>query len=586
MKPEDIKNQKGLLLDGIFASEHVDSSGEILDIKGCDISDYEEGKGVANYEHADADNGKEIVGKIVFAKKIFKESDCDDDRQVEYWKKVEVPFIYGVVRLFDETCHPGAVSLAAIIRNNELNKEPVMVQFSIEGSTVVQDEKGTFPRRLKESIAKKVALTLRPCNKSAVSGVLSDTKEPKKKANDDISDIVVGKFEPDGLTKLGGSREFECNPHLTKSSYNVAPTATVNDLAKAKEAMKDWDGKEDIFKFVKSKLTEVSDEFLRHFADSVGKKLKIKKFELLNEELQRFVKGEAPSQPPEPKKEAKPTKVDFEAHGVFKHHHTPQAKAMVHGMDLSVNHGQNRDGISDYAYWSTGGHGKKVFVKPNQHQNEAHHEFAYASIADKFFGLGHYVPNVGMVSHPDHPRGTTSVMDHIDGEHFDYKNPQHVKTFQEMYSNGEMDKLAIMNAAMANSDRHSGNWMMEKHPTDPNKRTMKLIDHGLAFGYFDVMGNKQGPWMGGRRLPEYYENAHIEATGNNNIRDKHKPLHPDAYNWLQSLDPEVFKEHLLSHGIDEQRADEGYRRLDAFKESAKINPDIKHVLGSQFDWRK
>ena len=38
-----------MLLDGPFASEAIDSSGEILDIEGCDISDAEAGRAQANW---------------------------------------------------------------------------------------------------------------------------------------------------------------------------------------------------------------------------------------------------------------------------------------------------------------------------------------------------------------------------------------------------------------------------------------------------------------------------------------------------------------------------------------------------------
>ena len=63
----------GMIIDGVFASEAIDSSGEILDIKGCDISDLENGYGVLNWEHNGSENKKEdannIIGKIVFCKK-------------------------------------------------------------------------------------------------------------------------------------------------------------------------------------------------------------------------------------------------------------------------------------------------------------------------------------------------------------------------------------------------------------------------------------------------------------------------------------------------------------------------------------
>ena len=51
MKLPNLSNSTGMLIDGIFASEAIDSSGEILDVKGADITDFEDGKGVLNFEH-------------------------------------------------------------------------------------------------------------------------------------------------------------------------------------------------------------------------------------------------------------------------------------------------------------------------------------------------------------------------------------------------------------------------------------------------------------------------------------------------------------------------------------------------------
>src|SRR5688572_20970386 len=120
----------GMIVDGVFASQAIDSSGEILDVDGCDISTLDV-DGVANYEHKspddkdqDANNGEEIVGKIIFAKKIFKESDCDTDRERLYWNQVKVPYIYGMVRLYDGAGHSGAQALAAQIRDHHANEEP------------------------------------------------------------------------------------------------------------------------------------------------------------------------------------------------------------------------------------------------------------------------------------------------------------------------------------------------------------------------------------------------------------------------------------------------------------------------------
>jgi hypothetical protein len=110
-----IKNSKGLIIDGIGASEAIDSSGEILSVKGCDISSvFDNSLGcVLNWEHQGVKDSEEknpefVVGKVIYAKKIYSEQDCETERQLEYFNSVKVPIIYIIGRLF--TDHPKARS--------------------------------------------------------------------------------------------------------------------------------------------------------------------------------------------------------------------------------------------------------------------------------------------------------------------------------------------------------------------------------------------------------------------------------------------------------------------------------------------
>jgi hypothetical protein len=217
----------GMLIDGIAASEAIDSSGEILDIKGCDISTLDT-EGVLNWEHRGEDSpghsASDIVGKIVFAKKIFSEKDCDNDRQKLYWKKVELPFIYIVARLYDAAGHAAAKDMAAQIRDHHANGEPILVRFSIEGTTMRTSED---KKNLLESVARRVACTIKPCNRSCHSGILSDPQAPEgfdkapAKIEKDFLDEVLkrGEHPHPNFTPLGGSREVECNPILEQSEF-------------------------------------------------------------------------------------------------------------------------------------------------------------------------------------------------------------------------------------------------------------------------------------------------------------------------------------------------------------------------------
>jgi hypothetical protein len=316
----------GLLLDGVFASEAIDSSGEILDLKGMDISDFDEGKGLANYEHKGHDgdnNGQEIVGKVIAAKKIYKASDCSNERERFFWDKVKLPFLYGIVRLYDGAGHEGAKALAAIIRDSHKNNEPIIVGFSIEGSTLEKKD-----NRLAKTIARRVALTTRPCNKQAVSGLLADPNAPEgyetTPVKPDIASLVTEKREFDPLYQRLGGSELEYGPEMTKAmtagSYGAAPGTLTGgaalqvedkgrvNKAVAMAAFRDWPRTGKFRDFLKSKMPEASDEFLDHFSDLVEDHvLRIKKAEEVLADMKKAGEQPQPLVSQEPK--APPTRL-------------------------------------------------------------------------------------------------------------------------------------------------------------------------------------------------------------------------------------------------------------------------------------
>lgn len=294
------KPTTGMLIDGVFASEAIDSSGEIVSIDGMDITTLEEGQGVANYEHLgeDSNYGREIVGKIIYVKKIRKESDCENDRQRDYWKQIkQIPYLYGIVRLYDGAGNEGSKALASMIRDHVANDEPILVRYSIEGTTTKKDG-----NKIASSIAKKVALTLKPCNKTAVSGLMADPNAPE-----DFPGIKKAEamFMDPEFAPLGGSVVMSCNPCMDRKTeasarllaaamtlsvvkkaiaagnYDAAPSTLTGGAAlqredyvrtNAKAALRDygWDKpfrRNDFKVFAKAKLPEVSDDFLEHFSD-------------------------------------------------------------------------------------------------------------------------------------------------------------------------------------------------------------------------------------------------------------------------------------------------------------------------------
>jgi hypothetical protein len=300
---------RGMVIDGVAASEAIDSSGEILRIKGVDISELEEGRGVLNFEHkGDQDAGSsfnDIIGRVIFAKKIFKEADCSNDRERMYWKKVRLPLIYIQCELFDQEDHPGAKAASSMIRHYHLRDLPILVRYSIEGTTIEKDG-----NNLKTSIARRIAATIKPCNRSCHSGVLEDPVvdlkiDPDKEEDPDpLKELLARKYENPMYEKIGGEIEVECNPMLDKKgdlakalthlkairktltagSYNAAPGALTGGAAlqvedpylklwrmknQAKAALRDWDRVSDFRKFMKHRLPEADDSFIDLFTNLV-----------------------------------------------------------------------------------------------------------------------------------------------------------------------------------------------------------------------------------------------------------------------------------------------------------------------------
>lgn len=324
MGTENPKSAGGMLLSGVLASEAFDSSGEVLDIKGMDLSILEEGRGIVNYEHHESeedttkqeekDHGAEVVGRILSVKKIFDEDDCSDDDQRRFWKLTKVPFVYGISRLYDKAGHEGAKALAANIRDAVANEDPLILGWSIEGTTLKREG-----HKLASTIARAVALTSKPCNKTAVAGLLLDPNAPEGFSKNPNNTKIYLKNEDPLRQRLGGS-EIEYSAEMLKAmsagSYNAAPgtltggaalqvedktlkNKTLKSMALA--AKRDWNkmGKfRDHLKATleKANLHDVSDEFLDHFSDLVeANHLRIKKSEEVLSELKAA--GKTPKTP-------------------------------------------------------------------------------------------------------------------------------------------------------------------------------------------------------------------------------------------------------------------------------------------------
>lgn len=174
-------SKSGTFINGIAASQHLDSSGEVLLIEGLDISSLEAGHGTFNWEHKN-DNSSQTVGKVLKAKKIFSEKDCEDDTQLHFWGICQVPFLYVMGELFDAVGHEQAKEAAAMLRydaqkRSEDSNYKNVISFSIEGGKI--EKKGS---EITRSIARKVTLTISACNKMALAEQYTPTMDKKDKS--------------------------------------------------------------------------------------------------------------------------------------------------------------------------------------------------------------------------------------------------------------------------------------------------------------------------------------------------------------------------------------------------------------------
>lgn len=160
--------RKGMLIDGIAATDAIDSQGERLSIEGTDISALEQGLGRINDNH-----GKQFahsIGRIVGAKKIYKKEDCEDDRQKMYWAQINRPYIYVKGELYDDADHANAKAAAAIMKHLSKGKSPLAIKMSVEGAVLARKEGGILDRTKVHS----VALTFTPANKQTLAMVCED----------------------------------------------------------------------------------------------------------------------------------------------------------------------------------------------------------------------------------------------------------------------------------------------------------------------------------------------------------------------------------------------------------------------------
>lgn len=209
--------------DGILGSQLRDTQGEILDIKGCDISELEAGRGYVNDGHSN--KLPDILGRITRAKKVFGPEDCETERERFYWNKIKAPFIFGEGILFDdEGEHRSAKAAAAILRHQHKHDPALVLKASVEGGIIERGDKDE--RLLKRTKLKGVAFTYSPANNATLIQGLDlkkssswEADEPLIKSLIPLAQTNVPSFieVADAISEVKIRRNIEKIAELTKA---------------------------------------------------------------------------------------------------------------------------------------------------------------------------------------------------------------------------------------------------------------------------------------------------------------------------------------------------------------------------------
>lgn len=525
----------GFKIDGIATNGALDSSGEVMSVRGHDITDLEEGKGVLNWEHNN-DSSEDIIGAIVYAKKIYDESDCENERQKEYLKKSGGPYVYVIAELMDDEEHPGAIAAAALIRYYHRRNIKILAGFSIEGHTLIRNG-----NTLERSVGRRVALTLRPCNKACETGVLEDPqisavyKETTQKSESRIPSYEVDNIVlEDPITELFESVE-KLNKTLTAGNYDAAPSTLTGGAAlqvegsvknKLKAALRDWNRVQPLKHVIKAALPEVSDDYVDHFVD-VAEDMMLKKGLPVPVRV-----GAQHSAHPEANDEQKQL-ID----GLFlDHDHLESAKRHITQNDLG----------SDVIV--------KVPAKNKAGMDGAHAASTYYQTAKDVFGMQDSVPVTSHFTHDKLPREDAET------SHMAIERRQGVKSpydpsvslgqaVETSAKTGEFYKLGLLDSILGIQDRHLGNIMIGKDG--------KILhtDNESAFSY--------PPGMRPLVPTELYD----------------KPVPPEVDQWLQGIDPRLLIHRLSRAGLDQNRIKRAVMQLRWAQKKARAGYPFGNIIG-------
>lgn len=542
-----------------------------------DITDLIEGKGVLNWEHSN--KGEDIIGAVVYARKILKKEDCENERQRKYWNFVKKPFVYIIGELFEDEEHPGAVAVAAMIRYYAKHGEKLLVGFSIEGATLERKD-----YILAESVGRRVACTLRPCNHTAIAGLYEDPKaksiaksieDLSKKIDESLievdSVILEDAFMPeDPIMDLYKALE-DLNKTLTAGMGNVAPSQLTGGAALTREhisgfqrnrvraAVRDWDRKRPLKEVIKAALPEVSDDYVHHF-EELAEELALKK-----SSTTKLIRVGAQHSPNRHANDAQKKLVE----GLyFDPKKTPKEYLPGHGEYTNALHKLKNDaGQNVLVKNPRSGAGMEDEISSSRGMDNAQAATHYYHLANEVFGLGQHVPVTNYFKHDKIvpvgegiPKGSKwgsgehhQVMEIIPRAKtgFTLSLPDIKKLEKRHEETGELHKLMMMDTILGNTDRHDGNYLL--HP----KGHVVGIDNDLAFSHAENAGG---------RVPAY-----VGDEGSQ------RPLHPEAANWIKGIDPKHLAGKMLDQGHHPSTIKASLAALKTFQRMADRRSSVEEM---------
>jgi len=254
-----------------------------------------------------------------------------------------------------------------------------------------------------------------------------------------------------------------------------------------------------------------------------------------------------------------PSTITAKEHGVGEYLQHPESQALAEGFDFDTNTSSATKGSrKGFSFWGQHPNGQRVYVKGEPgwvhhpwNLPEARQEGVYSNLARSFFGMGQYVPPVAVVRHPktgiEH-----AIIAHAPGEERNFANEEHQKVMKSLGESGELDKAALMNLVMGNTDRNTENYLV-----DTKANTMHLIDHNLIL--------REDPQLG----PAYMGYGAV---------DKKAPVHPEAIKWAQQLNPDELEAQLRRHEIPEPSIHGATERLRSLQKLLTKNPTVARSL--------